>query len=127
RRRAPLQPLRRALGQERADPEERRPQGVRAATGFLAPLSLRLARVERFELALLGPIEARSAGRSLDLGGPRERAVLAQLALRPNRAVLLSGTSEDLENSVARLRAALGAEAIVSGPAGYELRAQPDQ
>ena len=75
--------------------------------------------MQTFEL--LGPIEARSAGAALDLGGPRERAVLARLALQQTVGL---GTAD---GEVTRLRDALGVETIVSGPEGYELRADPEQ
>ncbi len=38
-------------------------------------------------LRLLGPVELVLDGRSLDLGGPRQRVVLAVLGLNANRAV----------------------------------------
>lgn len=39
------------------------------------------------EVRILGPIQVRSAGVTLPLGGPRQRAVLAMLALRVNELV----------------------------------------
>ncbi len=41
------------------------------------------------EYRLLGPLEAWARGRSLDLGGPTQRRVLAALLLHPNRVVSL--------------------------------------
>ena len=40
-----------------------------------------------FELRLLGPVQAVRAGRDVPLGGPRQRAVLALLALEAGRVV----------------------------------------
>jgi len=43
--------------------------------------------VPAFEVRLLGPVQAVRAGRELPPGGPRQRAVLALLALEAGRAV----------------------------------------
>lgn len=42
---------------------------------------------QALHVALLGPIEATRGGASIDLGGGRQRAVFAALALQPNRVV----------------------------------------
>ena len=39
------------------------------------------------EVGLLGPVEVRGMGRRLPLGGSKQRAVLAMLALRVNQVV----------------------------------------
>ena len=56
------------------------------------------------DYALLGPLEARIDGRPIDLGGPRQRAVLAVLLLERNRVVasdrlieLVWGEQEELQ------------------------------
>src|SRR5688500_17812150 len=41
----------------------------------------------RMEVLLLGPVELRAAGRSVPLGGPRQRSVLAALAADVGAAV----------------------------------------
>ncbi|GAA2795160.1 hypothetical protein GCM10010441_20540 [Kitasatospora paracochleata] len=86
----------------------------------------------------LGPLEVRSEGRSLPLGGPRQRAVLALLLLADGRTVpverLIEGVWDGrepasarntLQSYVSRLRALLGgpdgAAALVGDPAGYRL------
>ncbi|MHB8468111.1 MAG: AfsR/SARP family transcriptional regulator, partial [Acidimicrobiales bacterium] len=90
---------------------------------------------------LLGPLEITVGDAVIRLGGPKERAVLAILALRPNRVVsvdhLLDAMWGDdppatapkvLQNHVVRLRKRLAASAgpgpsIVTRPSGYQLTA----
>jgi len=86
------------------------------------------------ELLLLGPLEARVDGRPLRLGGPRERALLARLAVCVNEAVPAGTLVADvwgddpprtaanaLHVHVARLRRRLGDAAIRTTPGGYLL------
>ena len=47
-------------------------------------------------LRLLGPVEARLDGRSLPLGPPKQRAVMAMLALRPGHTVSIDELAEGL-------------------------------
>ena len=47
-------------------------------------------------LHLLGPVEARLDGRTLQLGPPKQRAVLAMLALKPGRTVSVDELAEGL-------------------------------
>ena len=94
------------------------------------------------ELRVLGPVEASADSESLALGGTKQRAVLAMLALDANRTVpadhLIEGLwGEDppasaakmVQNYVWRLRTVLGectgAEILTRGR-GYELRVDPD-
>nr|WP_206440992.1 BTAD domain-containing putative transcriptional regulator [Streptomyces scabichelini] len=78
-------------------------------------------------------------GTAVPLGGPRLRALLTALALRPNRATtpdtLIDEVWSDdpphdapaaLQALVARLRRALGKEAITSETGGYRLNATPE-
>ncbi|HEX2304388.1 MAG TPA: BTAD domain-containing putative transcriptional regulator [Gaiella sp.] len=87
---------------------------------------------------MLGPLEARSARAPLPLGGPRQRAVLANLLLHVGSVVSVDGLIDDLwgasqpataeavvQNAVSRLRKALGREAIETRPPGYVLRVDP--
>jgi YVTN family beta-propeller protein len=90
------------------------------------------------EVRILGPLEVWAGGRQLDLGGGRQRALLAILALNRNRVVSSDRLIEELwgerapptaakglQNLVAQLRHALapaGAEAIVTTTPGYVLR-----
>jgi DNA-binding SARP family transcriptional activator len=51
------------------------------------------------ELRLLGPVEATNGSDVLDLGPPKQRAVLARLALDTNRTVRLEQLLDDLWES----------------------------
>jgi DNA-binding SARP family transcriptional activator/basic membrane lipoprotein Med (substrate-binding protein (PBP1-ABC) superfamily) len=46
-----------------------------------------VTKPEVFELRVLGPLEARLGGESIELGGAKQRAVLATLLLRPSEVV----------------------------------------
>ena len=85
-------------------------------------------------MRLLGPVEALADGQALPLGGPRQRALLALLALQPGRSMPAAAVAEELwhgrppvgaENTlrtyVSRLRQALGRDAVVSQSGGYSL------
>jgi YVTN family beta-propeller protein len=89
---------------------------------------------------LLGRVEARSDGRELALGGPKQRALLAMLLLDANRTVsrdrLIDGlwgehppptAAHTLDNYVSRLRKALGGERLSRNPPGYALLVEPDE
>ncbi|MFE3141747.1 BTAD domain-containing putative transcriptional regulator [Streptomyces scopuliridis] len=89
---------------------------------------------------ILGVTEVRDGhGGSLPLGGPRLRALLAALALRPGRPVAVGELVDEvwggeppqdapaaLQALVGRLRRVLGKEAIDSAPGGYRLAAAAD-
>ncbi|SEL17483.1 BTAD domain-containing putative transcriptional regulator [Nonomuraea pusilla] len=96
----------------------------------------------------LGPFQAWSDGAPLDLGGQRQRAVLARLLVAGGRAVPVATLIDELwpgspppqalstiQGYVSRLRRALEpgrapreeAEVLVSAPPGYALRAATDQ
>jgi DNA-binding SARP family transcriptional activator len=90
------------------------------------------------EFLLLGPLEARSARTSLPLGGPRQRAVLADLLLHAGSVVSMDTLIDDLwgagapptadavvQNAVSRLRRTLGKEVIETRAPGYLLRVDP--
>jgi DNA-binding SARP family transcriptional activator/DNA-binding beta-propeller fold protein YncE len=100
--------------------------------------------VAGLEFGVLGPLEVRSGGRPLPLGGPKQRALLAVLLLRANEAVsrdrlvdAVWGESPPatiasvLNVYLSRLRKLLGAEesgaALVTRPHGYTLRIDPEQ
>ena len=92
-----------------------------------------------FELRLLGPVQAVRAGRDVPLGGPRQRAVLALLALEAGRVVLTGqlveevwggrappGAAKTLRSYVSRLRSVLAPEvAVVSRGGGYAVNVGP--
>ena len=87
---------------------------------------------------VLGPLEVRAGERSISLGGPRQRAVLADLVLHAGSVVSRDTLIDDLwagrppptaeavvQNAVSRLRRALGKAAIETRAGGYSLRAEP--
>jgi len=93
---------------------------------------------------ILGPIEAAADGRVLDIGGAKQRALLAILLLRVNepvpRDVLVDQLWDDrppvraqhtLDVYISRLRKTLDpaaeCEAVVTTPGGYMLRAAEEQ
>ena len=88
------------------------------------------------EFRLLGSLEVRAADRSLELGGHKQRAVLALLLLHANEVVsvdrLIDGiwgptaprtASAYLQNCISKLRRELGPGAIETRSPGYVLRA----
>ncbi|HJQ73973.1 MAG TPA: BTAD domain-containing putative transcriptional regulator, partial [Gaiellaceae bacterium] len=92
------------------------------------------------EFAVLGPLEARSDGEPIPLGGPKQRALLALLLLEAGRVVSLDRLVDELwagnppatavaslQNFVAQLRKALGPDAIETRPPGYVVRLEPEQ
>ena len=97
--------------------------------------------VSVFELRFLGPVQAVRAGRDVPLGGPRQRAVLALLALDAGRVVPAGrlveevwrgrpppGAAKTLRSYVSRLRSALAPEVpVVARGGGYALSADPGQ
>ena len=94
------------------------------------------------QIHLLGALEASVDDREVALGGAKQRAVLAMLALEANHVVTADRLVEGLwgedppasaakmiQNHVWRLRTALrddGGAGIVTRGAGYELRIDPD-
>lgn len=83
------------------------------------------------EFRILGPLEVAKDGRPLELGGPKQRAVLAHLILRANTAVpadlLIDGVwgeeppesaRNTLQTYVYRLRKLLGEGGSRVGTAG---------
>ena len=92
------------------------------------------------ELAVLGPLEARIDGSAVNLGGPKQRAVLAILLLNANDVVsrdrLIDGlwgerapstAARSLDSYVSRLRALLGPDRIERRPPGYLFRVAPGE
>jgi DNA-binding SARP family transcriptional activator len=92
------------------------------------------------EFRVLGPVEAWDDERPLQLGGPKQRALLAVLLLDAGRVVstdrlidLLWGerppptAATSLQNFVSQLRKVLGADVLVTKPPGYRLDVQPEQ
>ena len=85
---------------------------------------------------VLGPLQVvEEDGRSLVLGGPKQRAVLALLLMEANRPLSKDrlidaiwgehppvSASETLDTYISRLRRILGPDRLARRPAGYELR-----
>ena len=92
----------------------------------------------RLKFGILGPIEARDGGKPVALGGPRQRALLALLLLRPNEVVpadrivealwpsaVPDSAQRSLHVAVSSLRKALGDPALLETRApGYLLAAE---
>jgi predicted ATPase/DNA-binding SARP family transcriptional activator/tetratricopeptide (TPR) repeat protein len=92
-------------------------------------------------VAILGALlVADDAGRPVEVGGARLRALLTRLALDPGRAVGVDALVEDLwgdtppadrlnalQSLVSRLRRALPGAPVESGPTGYRLALGPDR
>ena len=92
------------------------------------------------EFGVLGPLVVRDDGGELALGGPKQRALLAMLLLRPNvvlsRDELIDGlwgerppptADHTLDNYVSRLRKLLGADRVVRRSPGYLLKVEPGE
>ena len=92
----------------------------------------------RLSFALLGPLEVRRDGEVVPIVRGRQRALLAMLLLRANETVSADRLIEQLwgdavpadatnalQVHVSRLRRALGAEALITTAAGYQLRVEP--
>ncbi|MEV6287109.1 BTAD domain-containing putative transcriptional regulator [Kribbella sp. NPDC051770] len=91
----------------------------------------------QLQVRLLGPLEVLVDGEPVQITAPGQRALLAALAVRDGwvdadeLATQLwdqrpSNPRAALQNAVLRLRRALGAEQVLSGPAGYRLVADVD-
>ncbi len=92
------------------------------------------------EFAILGPLEARDAGKPIGLGGPKQRGLLTLLLLEAGRVVSIDRLVEalwegnppatavaSLQNFVAQLRKALGPDTIETRSPGYLVRLEPEQ
>jgi DNA-binding SARP family transcriptional activator/ABC-type transport system substrate-binding protein len=92
------------------------------------------------EFLVLGPVEVRIDGRPLELGGPKQRALLALLLLDANAVVSRDrlvdalwselappNAQRSLDSYVSRLRSLLGANRIERRPPGYRLRVEPGE
>jgi ABC-type transport system substrate-binding protein/DNA-binding SARP family transcriptional activator/streptogramin lyase len=94
-----------------------------------------------FEFRILGPLEVRLDGSPVQIGGPRQRALLAMLLLSANRVVsrdrlidellpdAAAGTADhQLRVQVSRLRRALGApDRLLTRAPGYALQVEPGE
>ena len=89
----------------------------------------------RVQVDVLGPLRVRADDREIDLGGPRNRALVARLALDAGRPVAATTLIDDLwgldvpadatnalQSIVSRTRRRLPVGALDSTPAGYVLQ-----
>jgi WD40 repeat protein/DNA-binding SARP family transcriptional activator len=110
-----------------------------AYQGAGLPRPRRERYLPKVDFRVLGPLEVAGAKGSVPLGGPKQRAVLALLLVRPNQSVsidtLIDGLWGDepperargtIQAYVHNLRRALGRDRIESH-AGYLLRVDPDE
>src|SRR5258708_3252619 len=92
------------------------------------------------DFRILGPLEVFEDGRALDLGGAKQRAALAVLALHANRVVPrdqliealwdaepTESARKALQGYVSHLRKALGPDRLETKSPGYLLRLGPDE
>ncbi len=91
------------------------------------------------EFLLLGSLTVRRSGTSLELGGPRQRAVLTMLLLHANEAVSVGQLTEavwdsppvspesNLRTYVAGLRKVLGDRLVTRPGHGYQLVVEPGE
>jgi class 3 adenylate cyclase/DNA-binding SARP family transcriptional activator len=92
------------------------------------------------DFRILGPLEVLDDGRALDLGGAKQRAVVAMLALHANRVVAQEQLIDALWDEeppetarkavqvyVSQLRKLLGRERLETKGRGYLLRLGPDE
>ncbi len=96
--------------------------------------------VEDLRVALLGPVEVRVDGRVVSVPGTTLRAVLARLALAPDRTVPAGelvdllwpegpppAAGANLQTYMSRLRRIVGRERVVHEAGGYRLRLAPEE
>ena len=94
----------------------------------------------RMQFRVLGPLEVAAGGGPIPLGGPKQRAVLAHLLIRPNELVPAEVLVDEVwgeeppdkvrnvvQTYVSHLRKALGHDRILSHPPGYRLRVDPSE
>src|SRR5262249_25038867 len=99
-----------------------------------------LVKEVEIDIAVLGPLELRVDGTLMPLGGEKQRALLALMALRANEIVgrewLLGGRwgggppaadVKALEVYVSRLRKVLPQGALLTRPPGYVLEVDADR
>ena len=92
------------------------------------------------DFRILGPLEVSSDGETVDLGGRKQRTLLAMLLVEANRVVaqerLIEALWEDeppetaakgVQVYVSQLRKALGKERLETRSPGYLLRVEPDE
>ncbi|WP_262401458.1 winged helix-turn-helix domain-containing protein, partial [Actinomadura sp. CNU-125] len=90
-------------------------------------------------IGILGPLQVRdTAGRPVEVGGRRLRALLVRLAIDAGRPVSAARLLDDLWDGdppggnalqalVSRLRGAAGRDVVEHGPGGYRLGVDPGE
>ncbi|MEU0407411.1 BTAD domain-containing putative transcriptional regulator [Streptomyces griseorubiginosus] len=95
----------------REDEERRRESAAEHRTKSLEPSSPGEVAEEALEFRILGPLEVCTRGRTLTIGGPRQRAVLSALLLSANQVVSFDSLIEKVWNgqppSTARTQVAI--------------------
>jgi WD40 repeat protein/DNA-binding SARP family transcriptional activator len=94
----------------------------------------------RLRFGVLGPLEVDAGSGAIALGGPKQRAVLAQLLIRANEVVPAETLIDEIwgdeppervrnvvQTYVSHLRKALGPDRIESHASGYRLRVEPSE
>jgi WD40 repeat protein/DNA-binding SARP family transcriptional activator/class 3 adenylate cyclase len=94
----------------------------------------------KLQFRVLGPLEVDAGGGSIQLGGPKQRAVLAHLLIRPNELVPAERLIDEVwgeeppervrnivQTYISHLRKALGPDRILSQAPGYRLRVEPSE
>ena len=92
------------------------------------------------DFRILGPLEVSSGSETLDLGGPKQRALLALLVLEANWVVsqnrlidalwdgeLPATAAKALHVYISQLRKPLGQERILTKSSGYLLQLEPEE
>ena len=92
------------------------------------------------DFRLLGPLEVTERGRSVALGGPKQRSVLALLLLHANETVSFDRhpgravgrrppptAAKSIQVNISRLRKDLGADRLMTRTPGYVLRVDPGE
>jgi DNA-binding SARP family transcriptional activator len=92
------------------------------------------------EFGILGPLEVRAGDGPLEVGGPRQRSVLALLLLHANRVVATEAivdalwgeqpprtATTSLQNGISQLRKLLGPDVVETRAPGYVLHVAPEQ
>jgi DNA-binding SARP family transcriptional activator len=92
------------------------------------------------EFRILGPLEVRENDRRIEVGGGKQRALLAVLLVHPGETVSIDALIDALWGAqpperaassmhayVSRLRRALGRDRLLRGPHGYRLVVEPEE
>jgi WD40 repeat protein/DNA-binding SARP family transcriptional activator len=125
----------RGAGAGRATPNTEQRSGQKRRAEHIGTV-----RHGRMQFRVLGPLEVDAGSGPIPLGGPKQRAVLAHLLIRPNELVPADTLVDEIwgdespekvrnivQTYVSHLRKALGHGRIQSQPPGYRLRVEPSE